>query len=185
MSKAIRRRPREEHQIDRAKQQKAGASCGNHCRFYQEFRMYKSRFHLQFALLNFFLSVRLQQVREHKKRSRLDNVWSDYADCKNQLNTRVPSDVRSFIYQWKSSVSEHLDQQINWWLKCNDRSVLTQEPDQKDTRRKLWKKLREPTGKFYDRKLRSMLTVYNSLMDALRRKKMTTELYEDLITVEL
>lgn len=47
------------------------------------------------------------------------------------------------------------------------------------------KKLREPTGKFYDRKLRLMLTVYNSLMDALRRKKMTTERYDDLITVEL
>lgn len=55
-----------------------------------------------------------------------------------------------------------------------------------DERRVTMRKLRgSATGKFYDYKLRKLLKIYESLMDALRRKKMSDEHYEDLITVEL
>lgn len=134
---------------------------------------------------NSIVSDRLQKVREHKKSTRQDDDWKKFLKCENLPDTTIPSDVREFIYKWKTSLSEYWDEQINWWLKCDDRSVLTQDPDQNDTRRKLTKKIRESTGKFYDRKLRMMLRVYNSLVDALRRKMMTPERYEDLITVEL
>lgn len=80
---------------------------------------------------------------------------------------------------------KHWEQKINWWLKCNDRSVLTQDPSVEDERRFLIRKLREKTGKFYDVKLREMFKLYNSLMDSLRRRKMTAARYEDLTTVKL
>lgn len=126
----------------------------------------------------------LQKVHEHKKSIRDNDEWTNYLKCENLPNTKVPSEVRSFFFKWNISLSEHWDQQINWWLNCDDRSVLTQTP-RDDERRKLVKNLREPTGRFYDRKLRLMMRVYNTLLDTLRRRKISVETYKDLITVEL
>lgn len=104
--------------------------------------------------------------------------------CEKIPNLEIPADVRDFMFQWRSSLREHWNQQFNWWLKCDNRSIFTQKP-QEDTRRVMLKKLREKTGKFYDRKLQMWLKVYNSLLDALRRNKPSKLYHKDLITVEL
>lgn len=127
----------------------------------------------------------LNKVRDHKKQIRKNDEWARYLSCENLPDARIPSEVRNFLFKWQMSLSDHWDHQINWWLECDDRSVLTQTLDQSDKRRKAIQKLRDPIGKFYDQKLRSMLSVYNMMLDALRRKKMPTEQFEDLITVEL
>ena len=125
-----------------------------------------------------------QNVKEHKKAIRDNDEWTNYLKCENLPNTKVPSEVRSFFYKWQNSLREYWDQQINWWLYCDDRSMLTQTSIE-DTRRRCVKNLREPTGRFYDRKLRLMMTVYNKILETLRRRKISLETFEDLITVEL
>lgn len=127
----------------------------------------------------------LHKVRDHKKPIRKDDDWVRYLSCDNLPDPNIPSDIRGFFFKWQMSLAEYWEQQINWLLKCNDHSVLTQDPNQPDQRRKLIQKLRDPTGRFYDQKLRSLMRVYNTLLDALRRRKMTTSQFEDLITVEL
>lgn len=127
----------------------------------------------------------LHKVHDHKKPIRQDDEWTRYLNCENLPDTKIPSEVRSFLFKWQASLSDHWDQQINWWLHCDSRSLLTQDLDRPDERRVFIQKLRDPIGKFYDQKLRSLLRVYNTLLDALRRKKMSTEHYGDLITVEL
>lgn len=98
---------------------------------------------------------------------------------------QIPADFRDNLYEWRTSLHEHWGQQYNWWLNCDDRSVLTQDSQRDDKRRILVKKLREKTGKFYDRKLRALLKVYNGLMDILKQKKMSKLHHDDFITVEL
>lgn len=127
----------------------------------------------------------MQKVRVFKKSSRDEIAWQKYLKCDKIPDTNIPSDVRSVFYQWRVTLTEHWDQQINWWLKCNDRSVLTQDPSSEDERRVLIKQRREKTGHFYDVMTRVLLKIYNSLMDSLRRRKMTEARYEDLLTVEL
>jgi hypothetical protein len=126
----------------------------------------------------------LRKVQEDKRMMRIEEKWKNYVDCDKLPNFNVPADVRDFMFQWLSSLQDYWNQQFNWWLKCDDRSVLTQS-EREDSRRVFVKKLREKTGKFYDRKLQMLLKVYNSMLDALRRKKMSMSYYEDLITVEL
>lgn len=126
----------------------------------------------------------LNKVHDHKSTIRTNDEWINYLKCENLPDTKIPSEVRSFFYKWQMSLQDHWDQQINWWLHCDDRSVLTQTP-RDDERRKLIKILREPTGRFYDRKLRLIMKVYNLMLDTLRRRKISAEIYEDLLTVEL
>ena len=82
-------------------------------------------------------------------------------------------------------MDDHCKTEVNWWLKCDDRSLLTQNIIFGDQRRYAVKWCREPTGKFYDQTTRLVVRVYNSLMNSLRRKKMSPEAFNDLITVEL
>jgi hypothetical protein len=123
------------------------------------------------------------KVQEHKALISPDDEWAEYLKCATLPNTKVPSEVRDFRYKWHASLTEHWDQQTNWWLECDDRSVLTQDIERVDTRRVLMKKLREPTGKFYDQKLRALMEVYNSLDDKLRRENISVGRREDLMTV--
>lgn len=119
-----------------------------------------------------------------KKQNKEKENWDSYVNCDKLNYLDVPANVRDFMSQWQSSLHEHWGQQYNWWLQCDDRSVLTQD-QREDTRRILMKKLREKTGNFYDKKLHALLKVYNRLLDFLKRKKMAKLYYDDLITVEL
>lgn len=122
-------------------------------------------------------------MREYKKAISDEDEWQNYLKCDDLPDTKKPSDIRSFIYEWQNSLNNHWEQQINWWLKCDDRSVLTQIPEAPDVRRKMMQKLQEPIGKFFDQKLRLLIKVYNSLSDTIRRRKVSSTRYEDLLTV--
>lgn len=113
----------------------------------------------------------------------IDYEWITYLNCENLPNTDVPSEVRSFIYQWLHAIEQFWDSKINWWLYCDDRSVLSQNFYQKDSRRKLINTLREPTGLFYNKNITMMSAVYQKLMESIRRKKVDAEHYEDLLKV--
>ncbi|CAG9804934.1 unnamed protein product [Chironomus riparius] len=60
---------------------------------------------------------------------------------------------------------------------------MTQDITIKDRRRQTIDASREPTGRFYDQKLRFMMKVYESLEDTLRRKKVSSSNLQDLITI--
>jgi hypothetical protein len=141
-------------------------------------------------LIEFFkfktLSDLLRKIHEYKRLIRKDDEWASsfmFSDV-SPLKIMLPSELRDFIFKWRTSLNQHWMNQVNWWLKCDERSLLAQNIQVSDSRRKVVEKLREPIGKFYDEKFRSMLRVYNSLSDKLRRNKVEAAYYEDLITVE-
>lgn len=125
----------------------------------------------------------LVKVRKYKISTRDEDQWQKYLLCENQTDTKKPPDLRSFIYMWLHEYHEQSDQTINWLLKCDDRSMLEQRTDNLDLRRKKIDSIREPIGHYFDRKLQLMLKVYNSLCDKIRRKKVSHETLDDLITV--
>lgn len=125
----------------------------------------------------------LKKVRKIKISTRLEDKWQRYLACENQTDSINPPDLRSFIYKWLHEYREKCDQTINWLLKCDDRSMLEQRTDNFDIRRKKIDKLREPIGKYFDKKLKLMMIVYNSLCDKIRRKEVSQQTLDDLITV--
>lgn len=125
----------------------------------------------------------MHKERKQEEQKRDEDEWQKYLKCEDLPNSEVPSEMRTFVYKWLNSLNDHWEQQVNWWLKCDDRSVLTQAPEVQDVRRKLTQKLREPIGKFYDKKLRLLIKVYNSLLETIRRRNVSPNHYEDLLTV--
>lgn len=126
----------------------------------------------------------LVKVRKFKISTREEDQWQKYLFCENQTDTKKPPDLRNFIYKWLHEYREQCDQTINWLLKCDDRSMLEQRTDNLDLRRKKIDSIREPIGLYFERKLHLMLKVYNSLCDKIRRKKVSHETLDDLITVK-
>lgn len=127
----------------------------------------------------------LQAVRHFKKEVRNVEGWKKYLKCDNIPNTNVPAEARKFLYKFHQEFLDYHDKHLNWWVQCDQNSIMTQDIRIPDTRRQTINKIRQPTGKFYDQKLRFMMKVYESLEDSLRRRKMSSTRYEDLLTVNI
>jgi len=125
----------------------------------------------------------LKKVKDHKKPIREEQAWKKYLKCDRLPDTKIPSHARAFLYQVDCDFLDYHDKHINWWLMCDKNSIMTQDISIKDRRRQTIDPIREPTGRFYDQKLRFMMKVYESLEDTLRRKKVSSSHLQDLITV--
>lgn len=127
----------------------------------------------------------MKSVREWKRPIRNENLWRNYVRCNPIPDTQTPAVVRTFLYRFLYEYDDYQSNFLNWWVKCDEKSLLTQDIDVPDTTRMYVKPLREPTGKFYDRKLRFMMKVYESLEETLRRRKVSAERLSELTTVVL
>lgn len=126
----------------------------------------------------------LQKVREHKIPIRDEAAWEKYIKCEPIPNTKVPSECRGFLCKFQLDFEEYIDKRVNWWLRCNERSDMTQDDTRHpDVRRRIVEKKRKSTGSFYDKQMRLMMKAYESLEDTIRRKKVSAERLNDLINV--
>ena len=125
----------------------------------------------------------LRKVKIHNRPIREEQAWRKYLRCDPIPDTKVPSIARAYLYQFEWDFLDYHDKHINWWLMCDKNSIRTQDISIKDRRRQTIDAVREPTGRFYDKKLRFMMKVYESLEDTLRRKKVSSSHLQDLITV--
>jgi hypothetical protein len=123
--------------------------------------------------------VRLEENRKilaaRKEVSEVD--WTELPDLSG------PAVVRDFLYQWNQSLQYYWDQICNWWLQCDERSLLSQQ-DQPDIRRANVKKLREITGKIYGKKVRQLLEVHDRMVLVMEDEKIEGHRHEELWTVE-
>jgi hypothetical protein len=105
--------------------------------------------------------------------------YEEYFDTEKLPDMSNPANVRKVVYRWKQSLQEYWNQHKNWWLECNQRSLLSQD-DTPDTRRSFVKNIREKTGKFYGKKVHELMKIHEELMNALQ----TNDECEDLLQVE-
>lgn len=126
----------------------------------------------------------LQKVRNYKTELRNNLDWLKYLKCEKIPNTKIPSDIRSFLYKFQSDFEEYHGKKVNWWLQCDDRSDMNQDVIRNpDIRRRVVEKLRKPTGSFYDKQMRLLMKAYESLEDVIRRKKVEALRLNDLLNV--
>ena len=92
--------------------------------------------------------------------------------------------MRSFIYQWLVENATFNDKEVNWWLKCEDRSILTQDVDTPDIRRKIIGEKREVRLiKHYNEMFDNFLKVYKNLVKNIKKTKIKDKKLQDLIGV--
>ena len=92
--------------------------------------------------------------------------------------------MRSFIYQWLAENDRFDDKELYWWLKCEDHSILTQDADKPDLRRKIIGEKREERLKnHYNEMYQNFLKVYKNLEKNIMKTKIKNKKLKDLIGV--
>ena len=109
--------------------------------------------------------------------------WQQFIKCENLPNTKDPTSLRSFIFKWSLDNSKFDAEEIIWWLKCEDRSILTQDVDEPDVRRKIIDQKKDSSGKNQNIRVDNFLQVYRSLDKTIDKKKISDSILKDLVIV--
>lgn len=130
---------------------------------------------------NTFSSI-ASKIREHYCDVHKIDEWNKYMLCEKYPDMSSPSSIREFLTQIATNLQSHDGEYHNWWLKCDERSLLTQVSEIPDTRRCKIKKIRESTMNFYNGLLQKLFIVNDRLNQIVRKKSPQKQLNE-LITV--
>lgn len=109
--------------------------------------------------------------------------WNHYLKCDKLPITKDSASIRSFIYQLDEE-NASFDKEVNWWLKCDDTSILTQEAEKLDIRRKIVGENREECLKVnFNQMFATFLKVYENLVKSIDKIKLKDSKFEDLLVV--
>lgn len=138
--------------------------------------------HLQNST-NFFASLS-RKAEDFLLKILQDENWKNYLKCESLPRVNSPVEIREYLTRIKLLIQSHDENNLNWWLRCDDKSLLTQVPDTCDTRRSAIRESREPTASFYEKLLKSLFIIHDRLIEELRKKNDITEnSHDELISV--
>ncbi|CRK97043.1 CLUMA_CG010487, isoform A [Clunio marinus] len=103
-----------------------------------------------------------QKILQIKNETKTQSEWEKHTKCE-WPDTKVPASLRDFLTKLKINLNGHWQWQINLWLKCDERSILTQDIRVPDTTKETMMKQRGPIGNFYDEKLQIMLKIRDEI----------------------
>jgi cancer susceptibility candidate protein 1 len=104
--------------------------------------------------------------------------------CNGLPNANDPSDLRKYIHMWQDDVRSLNRREINWLLKTNEQSILTQDQNVIDLSRANLKKLQPEIGLLYAKRANEVLGILEE-MDAVIRDRyaLSPSKMEDLLDV--
>lgn len=90
-------------------------------------------------------------------------LWNRYKDCsKIPLVDNIP-ELREFLFKWNSRLSTHRSNRINWYLKCDEHSFLSQDVDTIFTTFERVKGQQPNLGNEYVEMMKELLTVLDDI----------------------
>lgn len=115
---------------------------------------------------------------------KLKTEWDQYLRCNGLPNASDPSDLRKYIHMWLEDFKNANKKEINWLLKVNEQSILTQNQNTLDLSRANLKKLQPDTGEMYAKRATEVLGILDE-MDAIIRDQysLSPTKLEDLLDV--
>lgn len=110
--------------------------------------------------------------------------WMQYLRCNGLPNASDPSDLRKYIHMWIEDFKNANRKEINWLLKVNEQSILTQNQNTTDLSRANLRKLQPDTGEMYAKRATEVLGILDE-MDAVIRDQYSLSpiKLEDLLDV--
>lgn len=88
-----------------------------------------------------------------------------------------PLKIKDFVYKLMYNHEEHRVEQIRYYLKSLERSILTQDLDSKDLRRKVLRKFSAPLSVQFSKTFNNLLKVFCKIEESLKNGKYQMENY--------
>jgi cancer susceptibility candidate protein 1 len=135
----------------------------------------------------FFLAPEPESKEEIKRllaEEKLEIEWSSYMRCNGLPNANDPSDLRKYIHMWQDDVRSLNRREINWLLKTNEQSILTQDQTVVDLSRENLKKLQPEVGEMFAKRATEVLGILEEMDVVIRdRYSLSPSKMEDLLDV--
>lgn len=117
---------------------------------------------------------------------KLEVEWNSYMRCNGLPNVNDPSDLRKYIHMWIDDVKKVGRKEINWLLKTNEQSILTQDQTVFDLSRANLKKLQPEMGNMYAKRVTEVLGILDEMDAVIRdRYSLSPSKMDDLLDVSL
>lgn len=112
--------------------------------------------------------------------------WEQYLRCNGLPNACDPSDLRKYIHMWIEDFKNANKKEVNWLLKVNEQSTLTQNQNTVDLSRANLRKLHPDTGCMYAKRANEVLGILDE-MDAVIRDQysLSPSKLKDLLDVRV
>lgn len=95
-----------------------------------------------------------------------------------------PSDLRKYIHMWTDDVKKLNKKEINWLLKTNEQSILTQDQTVVDLSRENLKKIQPEVGEMYAKRATEVLGILHEMDSVIRdRYSLSPNKMDDLLDV--
>lgn len=115
---------------------------------------------------------------------KLEIEWNSYMRCNGLPSPNDPSDLRKYIHMWTDDVKKLNKKEINWLLKTNEQSILTQDQTVIDLSRANLKKIQPEVGEMYAKRATEVLGILHEMDSVIRdRYSMSPNKMDDLLDV--
>jgi cancer susceptibility candidate protein 1 len=104
--------------------------------------------------------------------------------CNGLPNASDPSDLRKYVHMWKDEKRKANEKEINWMLKSNEQSFLTQDQSVPDLSRENMKKIQSDIGGKYAKRASEVLGILDEIDAVIRdRFSLSPSRLDDLLDV--
>jgi cancer susceptibility candidate protein 1 len=109
-----------------------------------------------------------REIKKLLEDQKLKIEWDQYLRCNGLPNASDPSDLRKYIHMWVEDFKNVSTKEINWLLKVNEQSILTQDQTVPDLSKANLRKLQPDVGEMYAKRASEVLGILDE-MDAILR----------------
>lgn len=115
---------------------------------------------------------------------KLKTEWEQYMRCNGLPNANDPSDLRKYIHMWLDDVKKLNNKEINWLLKTNEQSILTQDQSVPDLSKANLMKIQPHLGEMYAKRVGVVLGILEEMDGIIGDKySLSANKMEDLLDV--
>lgn len=125
-----------------------------------------------------------EEIKKLLSEEKLEVEWHSYMRCNGLPNANDPSDLRKYLHMWLDDAKKANKREINWLLKTNEQSILTQDQMVVDLSRANLKKLQPEIGETYAKRTSEVLGILDEMDAVIRdRYSLSPHKMDDLLDV--
>ncbi|XP_055915568.1 dynein axonemal intermediate chain 7 isoform X2 [Eupeodes corollae] len=127
----------------------------------------------------YFNDIRLL-IDTIKQNEKENNEWDKFMRCNGLPNANSPSDLRKYIHMWKVDIKCRHQEERNWLLKTNERTLLTQDSNVADLSRTNLRRQQGNLGDLYAGRIEEVLGILAEVDDSIGDLKQSITTVTDL-----
>lgn len=106
--------------------------------------------------------------------------------CNGLPNANDPSDLRKYIHMWMDNMQQNTKSDMNYLLKVNEKSILTQDQSVPNMSKENLKKMQTNFGAVYAKRAKEVLGILYEIEGVVRDKyTLSISKMEDLLDVSI